>query len=327
MHTDYLTSVSRRIAQEIGGIADTIQCPLRRFDGEHPDMALFPDRYRPLPAETKRRIYRQYRHGESVAALAQRFCQTRTGICRIINTMRAAQIMELPLDYIGNEQFACLRSAEKEGEILGPLPESDPPTKKPRVPKGVPPYLASLYEVPLLTRAQEVHLFRKMNYLKYKASTLAATRFGAAQEWIDGPDREALRRGARDQEPHYPCQPSVGGLDRQAVRGASGGLLRACQRREHVVDQGGGEVRFFTGQQVQHLRELGDHEELRRTIPAVFRHRDRFRTSHSETFSITEARADHYEQESAQILRESHVEGILNGSTSGSGRLSRDVLA
>ena len=50
-----------------------------------------------------------------------------------------------------------------------------------------------------------------------------------------------------------------------------------------------------------------------RAISAVFRHRDRFRTSHSEMFSTTEdPRADQYEQESAQILRESHVERILD---------------
>ena len=36
----------------------------------------------------------------------------------------------------------------------------------------MPAYLANLYEVPLLTREQEAHLFRKMNYLKYKASGL-----------------------------------------------------------------------------------------------------------------------------------------------------------
>ena len=49
-----------------------------------------------------------------------------------------------------------------------------------------------------------------------------------------------------------------------------------------------------------------------RTIPDVLRHRGRFRTSHSEMFSTVEdARADHYEQESAQIQRESQVQGIL----------------
>jgi RNA polymerase primary sigma factor len=41
-----------------------------------------------------------------------------------------------------------------------------------KAPKGLPPYLASLYDDPLLTREQELHLFRQMNYLKHRASTL-----------------------------------------------------------------------------------------------------------------------------------------------------------
>ena len=67
--------------------------------------------------------------------------------------------MALPLESMGNEQFARLHSEKKEREILRPLPESDLPAKKLRVPSGMPPYLASLYEVPLLTREQEAHLF------------------------------------------------------------------------------------------------------------------------------------------------------------------------
>ena len=43
------------------------------------------------------------------------------------------------------------------------------------MPSGLPAYLAGLYEVPLLTREQETHLFRKMNYLKYQASKLRET--------------------------------------------------------------------------------------------------------------------------------------------------------
>ena len=39
-------------------------------------------------------------------------------------------------------------------------------------PAGTPPYLADLYAFPLLTRAQEHQLFRKMNYLKYRADLL-----------------------------------------------------------------------------------------------------------------------------------------------------------
>jgi RNA polymerase primary sigma factor len=41
-----------------------------------------------------------------------------------------------------------------------------------RAPKDVPPELASQYVWPLLSKEQEQHLFRQMNYLKYKAARL-----------------------------------------------------------------------------------------------------------------------------------------------------------
>ena len=49
-----------------------------------------------------------------------------------------------------------------------------------------------------------------------------------------------------------------------------------------------------------------------RTIPDEHRHRDRFRTSHSEMFYSTEEhRTDQYEQESAQQQREAQIGKIL----------------
>lgn len=69
------------------------------------------------------------------------------------------------IEYVFNKDF--LRMPEKK--ILGPLP---PYTKQ----KAVKPdpimsaYIASLYRVPLLSKAQEVHLFRKYNYLRWKES-------------------------------------------------------------------------------------------------------------------------------------------------------------
>ena len=41
-----------------------------------------------------------------------------------------------------------------------------------KVPKDAPPELASLYEMPLLSKEQEHHLFRQMNFLKHKANQL-----------------------------------------------------------------------------------------------------------------------------------------------------------
>ena len=162
---------------------ETIRYTLKQFDQEHPGLAIFPDNNGPLRTDTKWKIYQQYRRGEAVEALAKRFCRTKTSIYRIINEMRARRILELPLDYIPSEEFAAVRSEKKEQELLGPLPPGEAAIKKTRLPSGLPPYLASLYEVPLLTPEQEMHLFRKMNYLKYKgAQAPREARPGAAQE-------------------------------------------------------------------------------------------------------------------------------------------------
>ena len=165
--------VTKRLSRHSGRSVETVRYTLKQFDHEHPEMAIFPDNTGPLREETRSKIYQQYRRGQSVDSLAKRFCRTKTSIYRIIAEMRAMRIMELPMDYIPNDGFARVRSEKQEREYLGPTPPSsvDLP-KKTRLPSGLPPYLASLYQVPLLTREQEMHLFRKMNYLKYKACKL-----------------------------------------------------------------------------------------------------------------------------------------------------------
>src|SRR6202008_2656952 len=87
----------------------------------------------------------------------------------VVNAGRAPRIRELPLDLIPNPRFSRKGAATA---ILGPMPAAETPSKKARRPSGLPPYLASLYEMPLLTREQEAHLFRKYNYLKYRAAKL-----------------------------------------------------------------------------------------------------------------------------------------------------------
>src|SRR5581483_9073432 len=79
---------------------------------------------------------------------------------------RAARVRELPLDYMPSREFKRPTAAAR---ILAPTPESPATQRKVKRPTGLPPYLASLYEVPLLTAEQERHLFRKYNFLKYRA--------------------------------------------------------------------------------------------------------------------------------------------------------------
>ena len=305
--------VIKQTAQETGRSAETVRYTLKHFDLEHPDTAIFPHNHGLLRTEAKREIYQQYRRGESVQALAQRFCQTPSRIYRIINEMRAARIMELPLDYIGNEQFARLRSEKKEAEILGPLPESDLPTKKPRLPSGLPPYLASLYEVPLLTREQEMHLFRKMNYLKYKASALRA------QLDVNQPKSRLMDRIEKLYDESVTTKNQIIRANLRLVVSIAKRYVGPTRDFFELVSDGNMSLiravekfDFSRGNKFSTYASWAIMKNFARTIPDVLRHQDRFCTSHSEMFSTVEdARADHYEQESAQIQRESHVEGIL----------------
>ena len=112
---------------------ETIRYTLKRFDAEHPDLAVFPENNGPLREETKRKIYQQFRRGESAESLAKKLCRTKTSIYRIVAEMRARRILELPLDYMPNEQFARIQG-EEEKRILGPPPAPDQPGRSVRDP-------------------------------------------------------------------------------------------------------------------------------------------------------------------------------------------------
>ena len=89
----------------------------------------------------------------------------------MINEVRAARIMELPLDFIPTTRGLLARAPKSDS---GPdARDATRPTKKARRPSGLPPYLASLYEVPLLdSRAGMITCSASINYLKYKATKL-----------------------------------------------------------------------------------------------------------------------------------------------------------
>lgn len=162
--------VTRRVAKRMGRSVETVRYTLKQFDQDHPEMAVFPNLTGPLSEETKKKIHQQHRRGATVESLAKRDCRTKTSIYRAINEIRARRVAELPLDCIPNSEFS---RPTAECAILGPMPENtEGGSKKQRLPAGLPPYLASLYEVPLLSREQEQHLFRMFNYLKYRAAKL-----------------------------------------------------------------------------------------------------------------------------------------------------------
>jgi RNA polymerase sigma factor (sigma-70 family) len=161
--------VHRRIAARLDRSVETIRYTLKRHDQDHPEAAVFPAVDGRLRPETCSRIYQQHLRGEDVESIARRYHRSKASIYRVILAQRAEHVKQLPLDLIPNALFA---RASAEKVVNQPYPGLADSTKRVRRPSGLPAYLASLYEVPLLTREQEVWLFRKFNYLKFKAVKL-----------------------------------------------------------------------------------------------------------------------------------------------------------
>jgi RNA polymerase primary sigma factor len=182
-----LTEVSRRIARRLRRSVETVRYTIKKHDRQHPAQALFPNLTGPLDAQAKQTIYSSYRRGIAVDTLAKRFQRTRTSVYRVINEIRAQRLLEQPLDYIPHPSFD---DPALEAAILDPMPEAEAYEAKRRdmrVPKDVPPELASMYEVPLLSKDQEQHLFRQMNFLKHKAARLRnlLRKEGSADNAVD----------------------------------------------------------------------------------------------------------------------------------------------
>jgi RNA polymerase sigma factor (sigma-70 family) len=167
-----LTEISRRIARRMGRSPETIRYTLKNFDRAHPEQALFPYPTGPLDAQTKQLIYSSYRRGITVDTLAKQFRRKRNSVYRVINEVRAQRLLEQPLEFIYHPSFD---DRTREQEILAPMPGVEGYEHRRRemhAPRDIPPELTPCYEWPLLSKEQEQHLFRKMNYLKYRAGQL-----------------------------------------------------------------------------------------------------------------------------------------------------------
>jgi RNA polymerase primary sigma factor/RNA polymerase sigma factor len=273
-------------------------------------LAVFPHNTGPLTEEDKRAIYQQYRRDLPVEQIAERFHRTKTSVYRVINELRARRIMDLPLDCIANPVF---NRASAEKSILGEMPSNEAATKKTRLPSGLPPYLASLYEVPLLNREQEGHLFRKFNYLKFKAAKLRSQLDPAKAKSSLMDEIESLYEAAvaiKNQIVRANLRLVVSIAKRhvglgdnffELVSDGNMSLIRAVEKFDYA-----------RGNKFSTYASWAIMKNFARTIPDEHKHRDRFRTSHSEMFSSTEERrTDQYEQESAQSQRERQIGKIL----------------
>ena len=307
-----LVEIARRIARKMSRSTETVRLTLKAYDRDHPDRAVFPSSVPSLDDDAKAQIYRRFRMGVSVEVLREQYKRTRSSIYRVINEMRARRILGTKLEFIDNTSFSDPAIGP---QILAPMPEpaDGKPPRRPKAPKGLPPYLSSLYEVPLLDRDQEMHLFRKMNYLKYKSQELRSQLDPARAKTSDLDEIERLQEEAlavKNQIIRANLRLVVSIAKRhvgpsnnffELVSDGNMSLIRAVEKFD-----------FSRGNKFSTYASWAIMKNFARTIPEENYRRDRFVTGHEEMFeAAADNRTDEHEYESALKRMQEAVKGML----------------
>jgi RNA polymerase primary sigma factor len=318
-----LTDISRRIARRIGRSVEAIRYTIKKHDQQHPAQALFPNLTGPLDAEAKQVIYNSYRRGIAVDTLAKRFQRTRTSVYRAINEVRARRLLEQPLDCIPHPSFD---DPAMEPVILAPMLDADEyeaRCRAMRVPRDVPAELAAMYEVPLLNKEQEQHLFRQMNYLKYKAGRLRAQlrKEGSADAEVD-PARVRIQTLRLIES----LQARAGAVKDLLIKANMRLVVNIAKRHagqadnfwELISDGNMSLIRavekfdFGRGFKFSTYASWAIMKNFARTIPDERHRRERFVTGHEELFEVApDTRSDEHEIMAAQERRTQSVNRLL----------------
>ena len=108
---------------------------------------------------------------------------------------RAAKLLETEFEFIFSREFDC---TERFAAILAEMPKTDDPPMPVIPPPDTPAFLADSYRFPLLTPVQEHHLFRKRNFLHYRAEQLRRRLDLNRPDVKRMNEIDRLRRDARD---------------------------------------------------------------------------------------------------------------------------------
>jgi len=227
---------------------------------------------------------------------------------------RAQRMMETPLECASNEQFAAWsRDATLENELLGPMPAGAAPEGEPRAPCCQPPFPAGGCETPLLTREQEIHLFRKMNYLKYKAGVLRE-RLNPRR-----PQTTLLAQLEKLCEEIVATRNQIVCANLRLVISIAKRYVRPGQNIFELVSDGNISLMhavdrfdYALGNRFSTYASWAIINTFVRVGTAGMRYRQRFHTDHSDTFTATaDDRSNQYEVEAIQARRKAAIESIL----------------
>ena len=332
------TEVAKRIAQHTGRSVETVRYTLKAFDDRNSDIAIFPNRNTPLDEEVKQKIFQEFRRNVPIEQLSENYQRTRGSIYRVLGQMRAKRIADFVLDFVENPDFPHFTDTQARQVLADfPSPAVEPSRKKrgsssqridlpdfveidgPKTPSesgesGLPPYLAGLYRIPLLTAEQEAHLFRKMNYLKYKAAYLRNSLNPARPRacLMDQIEETYNKAVATKNDIVSANLRLVVSIAKRHI-GPYSNFFDLISDGNLVLIRAVEKFDFARGNRFSTYATWAITRSFARTIPVEKRHRDHFQLGDEEMLEATiDNRSDGQAAERVQVEREQQVDRFLH---------------
>lgn len=189
-----MKNITFRLARHFRRSEETIRYTLRQFDQAHPEQAIFPNFNGPIRSGDRQIILDYFNQGWSVQKIAKRYAKARSSIYRVVSYQRAELLKSQPVNYIPNPLFELpeadqiiLHQLPAEAQAAAAAHEAASPKKKDPdkstttpetdapIPKDWPAHFTEIFRQPVIPPEIELDLFRRMNYLKYKAAHLQQT--------------------------------------------------------------------------------------------------------------------------------------------------------
>jgi RNA polymerase sigma factor (sigma-70 family) len=161
-----------QIAEKTGRGRETIRAIIEQYEQSAPGNKPFKTYDKSLDSTDKSEIYKLYKKDVRVSDIAERFKRTKSEIYRIIKRKRAEELLAVRIEFVPSDEF--LTDDAEQIIIGGSIAKLRSPKlhldRKQMTVGSLKKYLDNLKSIPRLTRDREADLFRKYNYLKFRAA-------------------------------------------------------------------------------------------------------------------------------------------------------------
>jgi RNA polymerase sigma factor (sigma-70 family) len=180
-----IKEISLRVAGQLGRSAETVRYTIRKHDQDSPDSAVFPEPLQAVDTAERKRILELLSTGMPLETIAQTLGRAPSTIDRLVHENRTDRLRDLQIDFIHNPLFDL---KDADNIILGVLAQKSLNQARAtvatgtnekandllmaRMPRDLPAFLAQVFQTPVMPQEIETDSFRRMNYLKFKASKL-----------------------------------------------------------------------------------------------------------------------------------------------------------